>query len=254
MPKKLIITADDYGEREDINERIIECYLKGAISDISILAVGYAFSHAAELAQKHNIRNIGAHLALTGPFKPLTRGIEFPGSYGEFFAKYFSGRISKDRIYEEFKQQIARIRNAGFAITHVNSHQHVHTVPGILAIVLKIMKEENISSLRFPLENMSFFSKVQDPPAGGRNILLSSICLSSRGLLERSGVRHNDYFIGHARALRLKRADFISAVSGLEEGLTELGCHLKDDEEARALCDKVFMDAIKKHNIELVPY
>ncbi len=254
MPKKLIITADDYGESKDINERIIKCFLLGAISDISILAVGNAFSHAAELARKHNIKNIGAHLALTGPFKALSGGIEFPGSYGAFFAKYFAALINKNRIYEEFKRQISRIKNAGFTITHVNSHQHVHMVPGILKNVLKIMKEENINSLRFPLERMSFLGKAQDPPAAARNILLSSICLLSGGLLKSSGVKRNDHFIGHARALRLKRADFISAVSGLEEGLTELGCHLKDDEEERFLCDKVFLDTVKKNNIEIVSY
>ena len=213
MPKKLIITADDYGERKDINKRIIECYLKAAISDISILAVGEAFSDAAELAGKHNIKNIGAHLALTGPFKPLTRGIEFPGSYGEFFTKYFSGLINKSRIYEEFKQQISRIKNAGFTITHLNSHQHIHVIPEILKIVTELMKKEGIKYVRFPLEKLSLSAKLSGPIGWLRNILLSSACRASRGILDVSGVKHNDHFIGHACALRLRRKDFFSAIS-----------------------------------------
>ena len=72
MKKRLIITADDFGIEEGIDNGIIDCYKKGAITDISLLSVGESFEHAVRLAKENNIKKIGIHLALTGSFMPVS--------------------------------------------------------------------------------------------------------------------------------------------------------------------------------------
>lgn len=279
MKKRLVINADDFGLAEDINKGIIECYTSGAVSDITLLAVGDSFGHAVKLARENNIDKIGAHLALTGSFKPLTpakdisslvgRNAKFPKSYTPFLVRYFAGLIKSDEIYTEFKNQISRVKKEGFGITHLDSHQHIHAVPGILKIVIKLMKEESISYVRFPLERVDTFLKTADTRAWLRSLLLAPMCWLSRGLLDTSGVKYNDYFAGHARALRLRKKDLILAISSLKNGLTELGCHpgyfTEDvkrkypyyrncEEELKALCDRGFVDGIKTRSIELGSY
>ena len=242
MPKKLIITADDYGLSEDANKAIMECYRRGAVTDISLLAEGDAFKDAVRLARENDINKIGVHLAVSRDYK-------------SFFLRYFTGLVNVNELYREFKKQISRVKNAGFRVTRLDSHQHIHLVPGIFKIVIELIKEEGIKYVRFPLEKLSFRAKLSDPVGWLRNILLSSACRTSRGILDASGVKHNDYFIGHARALRLRRKDFFSAISGLEDGLTELGCHLgQHKEELDVLCDRSFIDEIRKHSIELVSW
>ena len=106
MTRKLIINADDFGVSEDIDKGIIECYDKGAVTDISLLAVGDSFTHAVRLAKEKNISKIGIHLALTGGFRALSpvdkisslvdeKGM-FPGSFPALAAKLCAGFVAWD--------------------------------------------------------------------------------------------------------------------------------------------------------------
>ena len=276
MAKKLTITADDFGLAEDVNEGIIKCFTSGAVTNITLLAVGLAFSHAVRRAKENKITKIGVHLTLTGSFKPISspeevptlvdRQSRFPKSYDSFFGKYFASLVNKDEIYEEFKKQIVTIKNEGFTIAHIDSHQHIHMVPGILKVVIKLMKEFGIEYIRFPLERMS---KRVDVAGLIRQLMLLPVCSMSRRLLDTPGIKHNDRFIGYTRALRLRGEDLTDAISDLKDGLTELGCHpgyfterVKEsypwykncEEELKILCDKNFVDKIKKSSIELVSY
>ncbi len=254
MSKKLIINADDYGFTEGGNRAIIECFTNGAVTNVSLLAVGDSFEHAVKLARENNINKIGVHLTLTGPFKPLT-SIGFSKSYIPFLIRYFAGFVRKEDIYTEFKNQILKVKKEGFTITHLDSHQHIHVVPGILKIVIKLMKEENIDYVRFPQEKINIFTELIDPLAIIRSLLLLPMCGLSARLLDVPGIKHNDYFTGHARALRLRKKDLMRAISNLKDGLTELGCHPGNrEEEKAALCDKGFVDEIKARSIELVSY
>lgn len=254
MAKKLIINADDYGLSEDANKAIIECFTRGAVTDMSLLAVGDSFEHAVRLAKENNINKIGAHLVMTEAFKPLTP-VKFSKTYISFLIKYFIGLIKKDEIYREFKNQVSKIKKEGFVITHFDSHHHIHMIPGILKIVIKLMKEEGIAHVRFPLEKINIFRKLLDPAAVIRNLLLLSMCCLSGRLFDEHGVKHNDYFKGHARALRLTKKDLMRAISDLKEGLTELGCHPRNsEEETTVLCDKDVSDEIKARSIELISY
>ncbi|GAG15378.1 unnamed protein product, partial [marine sediment metagenome] len=163
MSKKLIITADDYGLSEDANKSILECYLRGAVTDISLLAWGDAFEHAVRMAKENGINKIGVHLAVGGDYK-------------SFFLKYFTGFVNTNELYADFKKQIYKVKKAGFKITHLDSHQHVHMVPGIFRMVVELMKEEGIKYVRFPLERLNFSEKLLNPIGWLRNILLSLTC------------------------------------------------------------------------------
>ncbi|KAG8146284.1 hypothetical protein E2320_012646 [Naja naja] len=58
MPKatvvKLIVTGDDFGYCPRRNHGIVECFLAGAISNVSLLVNGSAVSDAVQLAKKPN--------------------------------------------------------------------------------------------------------------------------------------------------------------------------------------------------------
>jgi len=265
MQKNLVINADDYGFTEGINESVMECYSRGAVTDISFLACGDSFEHATELAEKNNLRKIGIHLALTESFRPVSSAQDVPtlidkngkflANYRLFLIRYFTGAVKNDEIYTEFKNQIRKVKKAGFEITHLDSHEHIHVVPGILKIALALAKEEGIKYIRFPLEKAGFFAGLKDLRAMARNILLSFMCGLSKRALDLSGVKHNDYFIGHARAFQFGRKDLFSMISGLKEGLTELSCHPgKRREETNALCDKTFTEALKASSVNPISY
>ena len=275
MAKELIINADDYGISDDINAGIMDCYSKGIVTDISLLAVGDEFDHAVELAKKNGIKSIGTHLALTGGFKAMKNSsiTDENGrfAYGFFwlFGKILFGVIKEKDIYDEFKAQVKRVKEQGFAVSHIDSHEHVHMFPRILKVLLSVAREENITYIRFPREHVNKKEFIKEPVNALRNMALSAACNISRRSLNDSDIKHNDHFIGHFHAHRLSEKDFMSFIPDIKDGLTELGCHpgyfgehiskvrpwyKNCEKELQILCDNNTRDAIKKQSITLVSY
>src|SRR5258708_38282284 len=61
----LIVNADDFGLTEGTNCAIVDAHCKGIVTSTSLLANGYAFDHAVELAHQHPTLGQGVHLTLT---------------------------------------------------------------------------------------------------------------------------------------------------------------------------------------------
>jgi len=265
MVKRLIINADDFGLSKEANHRIVECLIRGSVTDISILASGRHFDHAVKLARANRLNKIGLHLTLTGQFKPVKDLKDVPSLIGKnnyfsknhrsFLLRYFFGRVRTDEIYKEWKAQALKVKDAGLRITHIDGHEHIHMVPAILRIAVRLMKEEGIGYIRFPQEVINLASKLKSPRSFFRNALLSYMCSVSRRFLRDSNIKHNDDFIGHAKALRIKKKEFVSLISNLKDGLTEFCCHPgTQEEEAEALCDRSLKNEFRKHSVELVSY
>jgi len=279
MSKRLIINADDFGVSEDINDGIIECLTKGTVTDLSILPTGKAYKHAVNLAFLNTVKHVGVHLALTGEFDAIgshekapslvNRNGKFVKTFPALIGKDFFGRINEDEIYREFKAQIKRVKDDKFTVTHVDSHEHIHMYPPILKIVLRVMKEEGIRYVRFPLERVDILSRFKEPFNNLRHMALIFMCGLSKGLLRDNRVMYNDHFVGHFHAHRLNRTDFLSALTDMQGGLTEIGCHpgffgreiqanrpwyRYCGQELKVLCSKEFIDAIKASGIRLVSY
>jgi predicted glycoside hydrolase/deacetylase ChbG (UPF0249 family) len=264
MARKLIINADDFGLTNEINESIMECYASGIVTDISCLATGDAFENAVTLARKSTVDAIGVHLCLTGAGKPVAAPGDvksllcngrFPKTYISFLMRYFTGRVKTDEIYIELKNQIAKVKRAGFQVTHIDSHHHIHVVPGILKLVIQLMREERIENIRFPREKIPWLTGIRNPRAWARNMALLFMCTVSGATLEASRARHSDSFIGHAFAHKMHKDRLVTSLRGVKDGLTELACHPGAcEEERKLLCDTVLIAAIYKSTIELNSY
>jgi len=275
--KKLIINADDFGLYDGINRGIMTCYEKGIVNRISLVACGEAYQDAVHLAHKRGKFRIGVHLTVTGPFCPVTRsrdvrslladGRRFHRNYANFLLNYFSGGINLHDLYVEFTNQIARIRGDGFEITHLDSHHHVHMVPGVLRLLVKIAVCEGIKYVRLPLERKLIKDSGLEIRNRARRAFLLLMCDLSKSILIESGLRYNDNFFGHFYSGALKRKILLRIISGIDEGLTEINCHpgyltheirkthswyQHCETELRVLCDSALMDEIRRNEIELV--
>jgi len=154
---KFIINADDFGKSKEINLTIMEAMDLNLCKDTTLL-VNFADSlNAAELAiQKNWKNNVGVHLNLSEGY-PLTSDIKkekrFCNDDGLFHYKK-NKRIlrlttsEKKAVYFELSSQIHLCRKYGIPISHADSHQHIHEEPGMLQIIMNIVKHENIPFLR----------------------------------------------------------------------------------------------------------
>jgi len=155
--KNVIINADDFGARPSVNKAIIELFDTGVLNSTTIMANMPSFDEAIELAHKHKITNhIGAHLVLTEG-RPLIKDIE-PLRY--LFNKsnisrntlvkklFLLNKEQKHLIFNEYNAQIKKIKKSGIHITHLDTHQHMHDMWGVLQIMVELLKVYQIPYVR----------------------------------------------------------------------------------------------------------
>lgn len=232
--RNIFIVADDLGLAKPINDGIIFLLTNGSIDGASIMADGEAFKDALEKLKNLKNPNIGIHFVLIEE-KPVSKkeaisslvnkkGRFWP-DYNVFFAKYLTGKIKKDDIHRELKAQIDNCVNSGINIKFINSHQHLHLLPGILKIVINLAIEYHIPYIRtvdepFRFGNSGFIRKIQ-------LLLLKTLSRLAKKKIMEGGLKSNDIFIGFLKAGSLNRSDINLAyeLARDSENKIELGCH-----------------------------
>jgi predicted glycoside hydrolase/deacetylase ChbG (UPF0249 family) len=166
IPKNLIINADDFGIDPRVSKGIALCVEEGLINSFSVLPFSDSFHDnlLKSLISQHPQIRIGAHLSLMGPATqhqnpnqpaPL---YEHPHHYRDFLKLYLTGQYPAKRIYQEWKAQIlfiAKYLGGADRLAHLDSHQHLHVLPGIWPVAVALQKEFKIPRLRVPYESLS---------------------------------------------------------------------------------------------------
>ena len=153
--KKLILNLDDLGMSPGTNSAIFKLFDEKIlpIRASIISTTEESFSQALEGVFLRKDFNIGIHLSLTygksytcSPCFSNNRGI-FRLSYAQILLK--SGSIDfLEAVEREFREQIVSVMKVTRKISHIDSHQHIHSIPAINKIVLKLAKEFHICDIR----------------------------------------------------------------------------------------------------------
>lgn len=238
--KKLIINADDFGRHISINRAIIHGHVSGCITSASLMPGGSAFQDAVDKAIEHPQLGIGVHLTLIGE-KPVMNPTEIPSlvddkgyllkEYPQFLARFLQGKIDLSEVRAEFIAQMDKVYASGVRITHIDSHQHLHVLPGIIDIVLDIAEQYHVKALRIPDAPLGF--------TGGYSYSLGQL-ISRAGLVflakiawfraKRRGFKIPDHFLGIVAGGSLKEDCLLNIADKLQNGITEVMVHPGDDD------------------------
>ncbi len=240
--KLLIVNADDFGLHPAVNRAIIAGHTGGCITSTSIMPGADAFRDAAALAERHPSLGTGVHLTLVGE-RPVANPAaiptlvdgdgRFPAQYPAFLARYLRGRISKDEIRVELAAQLAKTAAAGVKITHLDSHQHLHVLPGIIDIALDLAEQFGIKAMRIPSEPRFFSGGF--PCTVGRfagRFGLSSLASLARSKAKRRGVAAPDHFFGMLAGGNMRQEYLLNILGCLPDGVSEIMVHPGDDADA----------------------
>jgi predicted glycoside hydrolase/deacetylase ChbG (UPF0249 family) len=230
----LQIIADDLGLDPAVNEGIFFAFKNGLIDKTSLMANGLAFDHAvAGLAETADLK-LGIHLSLVEE-KSLLDKEQIPTlvngegffykNHRLFFIRYILGLIKKDDIKKGAEAQIHKCLEAGIKPEFINSHQHLHLLPGVMDIIISLAKKYGIPYIRIVHE-----------PLDGRGSLFrkAQLCFvrflsgMAKKRIIRSGLRCNDFFIGFLNAGNLSKSDIDLALkinNDYPDKTIELGCH-----------------------------
>lgn len=157
MIKKLIINADDFGLCDGVTLGILKAHHDGILTSTTCMMNMPHIENDLKLAAHFSNLGLGVHLVLTvGP--SLTK-VSFTDENGYFKSrnKYPDRKVivNQDELYKEWKAQIEKfIYLTGKKPTHLDSHHHVHLLPGNIDVALKLAKEYDL-----PIRQESYLQK-----------------------------------------------------------------------------------------------
>ena len=234
--KQLIVNADDFGLHPLINAGIIKGHQEGFITSTSLMPSAPCWQEAVRLAKENPRLGIGVHLTLVGgvpsvlPKEQVSSLLDDDGlflpDYVAFAKRYYSGAVKKAELEAELRAQLERALESGVNITHIDSHQHTHVLPGINSLVLKLSNEYNIIRVRIPKEGYLFTGGFQT--GVGRLIGRSglSFCADMAALRADSlGLRHPQHFYGMLAGGHLNAQLIANILRQLPEGVSEIMTH-----------------------------
>ena len=241
MPRNLIVNADDLGWTPGVNRGIAEAHRNGIVTSASLLANGEAFAEAVELVRTSRGLGVGVHLNLNDglPTAPretvpslLNDAGEFEGGPDGLLLKIATRALSMREVEIEWEAQISAVRRAGIEPTHLDGHKHVHMLPGLFEIALRLAKRHGIAAIRVSLEASSLRAALSTGEAravvlkqGVQARGLKLLARDAREQAERAGVSTADYFCGIAQTGELTKLGVARLLRSLPEGTTELMCH-----------------------------
>jgi hopanoid biosynthesis associated protein HpnK len=241
--KRLIVNADDFGLTVKVNHAILEGHQRGMISSTSLLANGEAFESAVALASQATRLGVGVHLNLTEG-RPVAAGPSVPSlvngqalltrTPGSLWRGIVSGRVSPAHIEKELRAQIEKVLAAGVVPTHLDSHKHVHALPVLGKMAIRLAQLYGIPAVRCVGERQSALGPLlrrypRATPTILRQLLRScALRVLSRGYaaqLRRAGVVCASHFYGLTATGFLDEEVLRQILSHLPDGISELMCH-----------------------------
>ena len=214
---KIIINGDDLGISEMVNASIFGLMEKELVTSASLLMNAPAVEAAAARLGNYPHCSFGVHLNVT-EFLPLTK---HPGlkpllnGNGEFAENIRSVRVNhavREGVYAEWCAQLDRAMLLGVPVSHIDSHHHAHTVPGLLSFLKRVQRTYGIRKVRL---TRNFFGSSESKPM----VLLASKAMWNFMLRHWYPTRTTDYFASFAPFNERLHA-------GLElNGTIELACH-----------------------------
>lgn len=157
---KLIMKADDFGSTKGVTDGIAKTIQDGIVRDTSFLTNTDHFDYAVSKAKEIGLKACGLHLTLTfgKPLSPIEEVASITQENGRFYRnpQAIPDDYKVDEIEKEFRAQLAKFKESGLELTHLDSHHHVHALLNdeVVEIVMQIAAEEGVPVRRQSEEHL----------------------------------------------------------------------------------------------------
>lgn len=241
--RALVVTADDVGLHPGMTDGALDAHDDGLVTACSLAACGAAFDGAVAALAARPALDVGVHLTLVEerPLSPVGevptlvgRDGRFHPGFPAFVARYALGGIALAEVEREWRRQIGRVLDVGLAPVHLNSHQHLHALPRLFALAVRLAAEHGIPFVRIPGDPAAFRSAAPRALAVRALDRLGRRARRHLATASDGAVRGLDRTVGVLAAGRLDEPALVAALDDVA-GTCELVCHpgLGDAELAR---------------------
>jgi len=225
---RLVVNADDLGLHPALDAGILRAHREGIVTSATVLVMGPGAPEAVARAHAQGLA-LGVHLALCTRLAPaappalvptLAPGGQLRAGWADFARAWLTGQVRREELERELAAQLARARELGAEVDHLDMHQHLHLLPGVRPLVEALARRERLP-LRWP-DRLPRLSWRRSPGAAVKTSLLT--LLARTAPRPPPGVRRVSAG-GIFEAGQLDEAALLSLLESLPPGDFELGCH-----------------------------
>jgi hopanoid biosynthesis associated protein HpnK len=280
--RRLIVTGDDFGLAEPVNEAIVEAHCSGILTTASLMVGASSAADAVERARRVPTLRVGLHIVLVEGRPVLSRENvpDLVDAKGNFYSqltkagfRFFFRPGIRRQLEAEIRAQFEAFRQTRLPLDHVNAHNHMHVHPTVLRLILKVGREYGLKAIRLPYEPPLRSWRASRKDLGAK--LLSWLFLSPwmflmRAHLRRANLRFNDFVFGMADSGSMKADLVLNFLDHLpSEGVTEIYFHpatrrcpeidgtmpgYSHVEEFKTLKSAVLLDKVQKEQVERIAF
>jgi predicted glycoside hydrolase/deacetylase ChbG (UPF0249 family) len=228
---RLVVNADDFGMSAAISRGILRAHRDGIVTSASLLGNTPDLPRARAMLAEAPGLGVGVHLALCGgrPVAPpdtipslVMADGALPARGQEFITAWARGRIIPAEVERELDAQVSRVRDAGIAIDHLDTHHHLGFLPVVGRAVEAVARRHGIAGIRSAVERPTL-AWAADPRRGiEAGMITLSAWLTRRQLGAR---RHGPQSWGYVESGHLDEIRILEIIGRLGPGPHELICH-----------------------------
>lgn len=232
--KGLIVTADDFGAAEEVNDAVEQGHRDGILTAASLMVSGQAAASAIARAKALPRLRVGLHIVLVDgrPTLPASAVPDLVDAAGMFrndmtaaaFRIFCLPRVRR-QVEAEIEAQFDAFRATGLTLDHVNTHKHFHLHPTIASTILRVGTRYGLRAVRVPLEPRWLLRRVEPTLSTSRDWLLTPWMLLSRQRFRAAKMCVPDQVFGLAWSGAMTPGRILGLLENLPPGLTEIYLH-----------------------------
>ena len=234
MYNYLIVTADDFGLHESVNQAVEQASRAGILNAASLMVTAHATKDAVRRARLLPNLCVGLHVVLADGWSTLDAQLipEIADPTGRMHSDMFRKGVrfffksgARRQLEAEIRAQFAAFARTGLTLDHVNVHKHFHIHPTILNVLLEVGRDYGMPAVRVPDEPFWFAVRSAGVLPGLAQALLSPWIALMKRRLHRARIFHNDRIFGIAGSGAMDEAGLLAILARLPPGVSEIYLH-----------------------------
>jgi predicted glycoside hydrolase/deacetylase ChbG (UPF0249 family) len=234
---RLVVNADGFGTDAAIARGTLRAHREGIVTSTSVIGnCADPDAVRADLALAPAL-GVGVHLTLTGG-TPIARPStirsllgpdeHFPSEVRDVFLSWAKAAPRADEIEREFDAQVARLRDTGLTIDHLDTCHYVGFLPVVGRAVEAVARRHGIAGVRTAVERptLAWFTEIQRSLTTAALAGLAWFNRRQMGIL-----RHGPTTWGYFERGRLDEIRIVEILGRLGPGIHELICAPRESDE-----------------------
>jgi hopanoid biosynthesis associated protein HpnK len=232
--KFLIVTADDFGLHEAVNDAVEQASRAGVLTAASLMVGAPAAADAIRRAHALPGLRVGLHLVLADGDATIAPHLipaladgagRMDGRMVSRGVRFFALPRVRRQLDAEIRAQFDAFAQSGLPLDHVNVHKHFHLHPTVLDMLVRIGRQYGLAAVRVPDEPLWFAARSGGWRAGAGSALLSPWVARMKSRLRAAGLFHNDRVFGIAASGAMDERALLQVIGRLPPGVTEIYLH-----------------------------